>query len=217
MKTVKIFLVDDHQVIRDGLRALLEQNKRYKVVGEASSGREALEKIGTAKPDVVFLDLTMPGMNGMETAQELRSEFSEVKIIILSMHNETEYIAQCLEYDVMGYVVKNDGGKEVVKALESVMQDKKYYSEAVAQAIMEKYRQQKREVIQAKQVAIEITNRERQVMECISKGLTNLRIAEELFISFRTVETHRANLMRKLEARNSVELVNKARAQKLVA
>src|SRR5690349_1210183 len=133
MSVVKIFLVDDHQVIRDGLRVLLEQNENYKVVGEASSGKEALEKIGPAKPDVVFLDLSMPGMNGMETTKELRSELPDVRIIILSMHNELEYIAQCLEYDVMGYVVKNDGGKEVIKALESVMQEKKYYSEAVAQ------------------------------------------------------------------------------------
>jgi DNA-binding NarL/FixJ family response regulator len=217
MKIVKIFLVDDHQVIRDGLRLLLEQNEHYHVVGEASSGREALEKIGLAKPDVVFLDLTMPGISGVETAKELRSEFPEVRVIILSMHNELEYITQCLEYDVMGYVVKNDGGKEVVKALESVMQDKKYYSEAVAQAIMEKYRQQKKETLQARKAIIEVTNRERQVMQYISKGLTNHSIADELFISSRTVETHRANLMRKLEARNSVELVNKAREQNLIS
>jgi two-component system nitrate/nitrite response regulator NarL len=217
MRTVKIFLVDDHQVIRDGLRALLEQNKYYKVVGESSCGKEALEKVRHVKPDVVFLDLTMAGMNGMETAREFKSEFPDIRVVILSMHNDLEYIGQCMDYDVMGYVVKNDGGKEVVKAVESVMQDKKYYSDAVAQAIMEKYRQQKKEIIQTKRDVIEITNRERQVIEYISKGFTNQRIADQLFISFRTVETHRANLMRKLEARNSIELVNKAREQSLVA
>jgi two-component system nitrate/nitrite response regulator NarL len=215
MKTIKIFLADDHQVIRDGLRALLEQNRHYKIVGEASTGREALKKVPSVKPDVIFLDLTMPDMNGMDTAQQLREEFPDIKVVILSMHNESEYIAQCLEYDVMGYVVKNDGGSEVIKALEAVVRGKKYYSEAVAQAIMEKYRQQRVKVSVKKEVT-EITNREQQVMEHISRGYTNHRIADELFISFRTVETHRANLMRKLDAKNSIELVNKAREQNLV-
>lgn len=213
---IRIFLVDDHQVIRDGLAVLLERDKRYKVVGEASSGREALAKVAVAKPDVIFLDLTMPGMSGMDTAKELRAEFPEVRVIILSMHNELEYITQCLEHEVMGYVVKNDGGSEVMRALEAVIQGKKYYSDAVAHAIMEKYRQQRHEVLQAKKEEVEVTNRERQVMAFISKGYTNHRIADELFISFRTVETHRANLMRKLDAKNSIELVNKARELNLV-
>jgi DNA-binding NarL/FixJ family response regulator len=215
-ESIRVFLVDDHQVIRDGLTVLIERDKRYKVVGEAASGREALAKVAIAKPDVVFMDLTMPGMNGMDTAKELRTEFPGMRVIILSMHNELEYITQCLEHDVMGYVVKNDGGSEVMRALESVTQGKKYYSDAVAHAIMEKYRQQRQEVLQVKKDDVEVTNRERQVMEFISKGYTNHRIADELFISFRTVETHRANLMRKLDAKNSVELVNKAREYNLV-
>ncbi len=159
----------------------------------------------------------MLGMNGMDAAKELRTEFPEMRIIILSMHNELEYITQCLEHDVMGYVVKNDGGSEVMRALESVVQGKKYYSDAVAHAIMEKYRLQRQEVLQAKKDDdVEVTNRERQVMTFISKGYTNHRIADELFISFRTVETHRANLMRKLDAKNSIELVNRARELNLV-
>ncbi|MEJ1239269.1 response regulator transcription factor [Chryseolinea sp. T2] len=211
MNPIRIFLADDHMVIRDGLRALLERNGSYAIVGEASNGSEALERVATTTPDVIFLDLSMPGMNGMDTARRLREEFGNVKVVILSMHNELEYIVQCLEHDVMGYVVKNDGGKEVIKALEAVVAGRKYYSDAVAQAIMGKYRQQRAEVLNRKQVVVEITNREKQVMEHLAQGHTNSRIADDLFISIRTVETHRANLMRKLEAKNCVELVNKAR------
>lgn len=216
MNPVKIFLADDHQVIRDGLRALLERNAAYRVVGEASDGNEALAKVATTKPDVIFLDLSMPGMNGMDAARQLREKFEDVKVVILSMHSELEYITQCLEHDVMGYVVKNDGGKEVIKALEAVVEGRKYYSDAVSQTIMEKYRQQRAEVLSKKQVVVEITNRERQVMEHIALGHANSRIADDLFISIRTVETHRANLMRKLDAKNSIELVNKAREQNIV-
>src|SRR5262245_17797854 len=185
MNTIRIFLVDDHQVIRDGLRAMLERNQHYEIVGEASSGNAALANVATAKPDVILLDLTMPGMNGMDTALELRKEFPNIKVIILSMHNELEYIAQCLEHDVAGYVVKNDGGSEIIKAVEAVMREKKYYSGAVAEAIMNKYKQQRMEVSSAKKEVSEITNRERQVMEYISRGYTNHEIADTLFISCR--------------------------------
>lgn len=217
MTDVSILLADDHEVIRDGLKALLEKHKRFRVIGEASNGQEAIDKVGELKPDVLLMDITMPVLNGVQASAEVHKRYPKTKVVILSMHHDVDHITQCLENEVMGYVVKSQGGKEIIAALEMVSDGKKFFSEAVTKAIIEKYTENKNIHTSKKPLRIELTNREREIISFIAQGWTNQRIADSLFISFRTVETHRANLMRKLEAKNSVELVNKAREYNLLS
>lgn len=217
MKKVKIFIADDHEVIRDGIRALLERSEKFDVVGEAGNGEEALNKIAVLKPDIVLMDISMPATDGLTATKHIKDQMPDSNIIILSMHVDAEHISACLSLDVSGYVVKTAGGKEVISAIEAVLAGKKFYSEEVTKVILGKYKelhesvQQKRE-----QQGVELTAREKEVIGYVASGLTNQQIAEKLFLSFRTIETHRANLMRKLEAKNSVDLINKARAKKLI-
>jgi DNA-binding NarL/FixJ family response regulator len=215
MKTVSIILADDHEVVRDGLKAMLARHKEYVVIGEASNGQEALEKVKNLHPAILLMDISMPGVNGMEAARIIAKEHPDVKVIILSMHQDIEHISECLESDVMGFVVKTEGGKELIKALEAVAHGKKFYSDAVTKAVLEKYASQRSPSKQPEQ-SIELTSREKEIIQFIGQGWTNQRIADKLFISFRTVETHRANLMRKLEAKNSIELVNNARKHRII-
>jgi len=211
MSTVKVLLVDDHEVIRDGLKAVLEKDARFTVVSEAPNGQEALDKIPQFNPDIIILDISMPILNGMETAKKINELYPGMKVIMLSMHHESSYITQCMDYNIMGYILKDEGGKEVLKALEAVQSGKKYYSDLTTKVIFEKFTQERSTAVQSKPKNIALTNREFEIMQQIAKGLTNHQIADSLFISFRTVETHRANLMKKLEAKNSIELINKAR------
>jgi two-component system, NarL family, nitrate/nitrite response regulator NarL len=216
MNPIRILLADDHEVIRDGVKALLERDPSFVVVGEASSGVEVIEKVTDLQPEVLLMDVTMPPGNGIDAASEIRQLHPDCKIVMLSMHHDAETITRCLEIDVMGYVVKSQGGKEIVHAIQSVHAGKKFYSEAVTRAIIEKYTEAKNIKVSKKASLNELTNREREIIGYIAQGWTNQKIADALFISFRTVETHRANLMRKLEAKNSIELVNKAREHKLL-
>lgn len=217
MTQVNILIADDHEVIRDGVKALLEKNPGLTVVGEAADGFEAIEKAKVLNPDVILLDISMPRMNGMDAAQEIHAANPKTKIIILSMHVDADHITRCIEMDVMGYVVKTHGGKEIINAIEAVMAGRKFYSDIVTDTILEKYKEQRvLEVTKKAKPAIELTSREKEIITFISEGLTNQKIADKLFLSFRTIETHRANLMRKLDAKNSIELVNKARAHHLI-
>jgi DNA-binding NarL/FixJ family response regulator len=216
MKKTRILLADDHEMIRDGLRAVLEKVKEFEIVAEAANGQELLEKIVPAQPDVVLLDITMPLLNGMETAKELQENFPGIKVIMLTMHDNVEYILKCIEYGVMGYVLKNEGGKEIIRAINDVSEGKKYYSEIVTNAILENYKQEIKRSNKPNKVQLEITHREQEILVYITQGFTNQKIADKLFISFRTVETHRSNLMRKLDVKNSIELVNKARELNLI-
>ena len=211
MKTIRILLADDHEVIRDGLKALLEKNPIFSIVAEASNGLEAFQKAQEILPDIVIMDISMPVMNGMDAAKQLQEKLPDVKVIILSMHNEAAYITQCLENNVSGYILKNEGGREITKAIETIMSGGKYYSEFVTKVIIESFATQKK-VSSSKKAIVELTARENQILSYIAQGYANQKIADSLFISYRTVETHRANLMKKLEAKNSIELLNKARA-----
>lgn len=216
MKRIRIFIADDHEVIRDGVRALLEKSDKYKVVGEASNGDEAFAKIAELKPEIIIMDISMPGTNGIEATRAIREHNKESKIIILSMHTDADHISACLSLDVAGYVVKTHGGKEIIASIEAVHEGKKFYSEEVTQAILGQYRESTRPQPRAELPTAELTAREKEVLTYIAQGLTNQKIADKLFLSFRTIETHRANLMRKLEVKNSIELINKARALKII-
>ena len=209
MSKYKILIADDHAMIRDGVKNLIKQNKDLIVVGEANSGSQTLELYETHNPDLLIIDISMPDMNGMEISRTILSRNPKANIIILSMYDDEDYISRCLEYGVKGYVVKNESGSELEYAIKSVLSGKNYFSRQAQDVIFKKYTQnvtKKKE----RETTIKLTRREIEIIKLIADGLTSQQMADQLFISPRTVETHRANLMKKVGVKNAIELVKKA-------
>jgi len=215
MKKIKILIADDHALIRDGVRSLLSKNKELVVAGEASNGTDAVEMYHTLKPDLMILDISMPDINGMEVAQRILKSDTEAKIIILSMYDDEDYIDQCMEYGVKGYVVKNETGDELDFAVKNVLKGQNYFSSQVQKVIFRKYSSHVSRRKQ-KESDVKLTSREVEIIRLIAEGFTSQQMADKLFISPRTVETHRANLMKKLIAKNAIELVRKAREMQIL-
>lgn len=206
MLKYKILIADDHAMVRDGIKTLLSRNKQYVIVGEAVNGREAIEKYKALKPDLVILDISMPEVNGMEAAKEIITQHPKAKIIILSMYEDEDYISKCIEYGVKGFVIKNETANELDSAIKTVLADENYFSPQVQKIIVKKYTSTTINRDQKEQ-KIKLTSREIEIVKLISTGLTSHQMADKLFISQRTVETHRANLLKKVGANNSIELL----------
>jgi DNA-binding NarL/FixJ family response regulator len=216
MKKFRILIADDHAMIRDGVKALLSKNENFEVVDEAVDGEQAVSKFRSLKPDLLILDISMPNMNGMDTVKIIIKEFPDAKIIILSMFDDDDYIDMCMQYGVKGYVVKNESGDELEYAVKCVLNGQTFFSTQVQKSIFRKYTDN---VVRKKErePEVKLTIREIEIIKLISEGLTSLQMADKLFISPRTVETHRANLMKKLAAKNAIELVKKARQLQIVS
>jgi DNA-binding NarL/FixJ family response regulator len=211
----KILIADDHAMVRDGVKNLIKQNKDYIVVGEAASGKEALDQYESLKPDLLILDISMPDMNGMDVSKEILAHDPSANILILSMYDDEDYISRCLEFGVKGYVVKNEGSSELDYAIKSILQGKNYFSRQAQDVIFKKYSQNVAKKKQREDL-IKLTNREIEIIKLIAEGLTSQEMADKLFISPRTVETHRANLMKKVGVKNAIELVKKAQQLELI-
>ena len=230
---LKILLVDDHFMVRDGIRAILEDEEQYDVVGEATNGKEALELMQELVPDVVICDIRMPGISGIETVQEIKKEGWSVKSIMLSMHDSDEYILQSINAGADGYLLKGASKEEFLKALSVVGRGEKYFSGDVSSILIRKIQGNSKEVEKSteEEVAVlendmsntansamssehnpfDLTKREKQILHLAISGKTNKDIATELNISKRTTEVHRFNLMKKMGVKNVLELSNKAR------
>lgn len=208
MNKWKIIIADDHAMIRNGVRALLSKNKDFVVVSEAGSGSETIEMFNEHKPDLVILDISLGDMSGMEVTEKILSQHPDAKVLILSMYDDEDYISKCIESGVKGYVVKNESGNELEYAVKTVLKGQTYFSHHVQQVIFKNY---STHVSKPKSVEPELkfTTREVEIIKLISEGLTSHEMAEKLFISPRTVETHRANLIKKTGVKNSVELIRK--------
>ena len=211
----KVLIADDHAILRDGIRSLVTRMKKIKIVGEATTGVEAVQKFGELKPDLLILDISMPDKNGMEVAKEILDTSGEANIIILSMHDDEDYINRCLEIGVKGYVVKNESGSELELAIQTVLEGKNYFSSQVQKVIFKKH---SANLTRKKQIdeVVKLTNREIEIIKLIMAGLTSQEMADKLFISPRTVETHRANLLKKLDVKNAMEMVMKVQEKKLL-
>jgi DNA-binding NarL/FixJ family response regulator len=205
----KILIADDHAMVRDGVKNLIQQNKDLTVIGEARSGNETLELFDKLKPDLLIMDISMPDMNGMEVSRTILAKNPDANIVILSMYDDEDYISRCLEYGVKGYVVKNESGSELDYAIKSVLQGKNYFSRQAQDVIFKKYSQNVTRK-KPREEEISLTKREVEIVRLIADGLTSQQMADRLFISPRTVETHRANLMKKMNVKNAIELVKKA-------
>lgn len=200
--SVNILLVDDHTIVTDGLKALLDGDPAYVVKGEAANGQIAIDMLRILKIDLVLMDIDMPVLNGIEATKIIKKEMPEKKIIMLTMHDEKAMIKMMLDIGADGYLLKNSGKAEIVKAVNNVMNGEKYYSEEVTSVLLEK-----RDSREENGILSELTEREIQIIKLIAEGLSNKEIGEQLFISHRTVDTHRTNLMNKLDLHNVAGIV----------
>ncbi len=214
MERIKIVIIDDHQVLIDGIKSILSTVDHIMVTGEAVDGNAGLMAVNEKQPDVVLLDINMPDMDGIETCQLIVADHPSVKIIALTMHDDYSYIQKMMDKGAHGYLLKNSGKDEIVLAIEQVYQGRHYYSTQVTRTLIDGMRDEA--LKPAVKEKIKLTRREKQVLALIVEGLTSPEIADRLYIGVSTAETHRKNLLRKLDVGNSAALVRVAIDQKLI-
>jgi len=195
-KKIRLLLVDDHPIVLDGIKSHLCAQPEFEIVGEASNGVDALQKSRTLVPDVVVMDITMPHMNGLEATSMLRKQAPHAKILILTMHNSKEYIAQMIRAGARGYLLKDGSPAELVRAIKAVHAGEVFFAPSVSRVIVDQLVDGGGRVVEPVQ---SLTDREREVLSLIAEGLLNKQIADKLGIGVRTIETHRERIMRKLD------------------
>jgi RNA polymerase sigma factor (sigma-70 family) len=204
-KKLNIVLADDHTILREGLRALLTVDSNFQIVAEARDGREAVRFVEKLGPDLLLMDLSMPRMSGMDAIREIKKRQPQTKIIALTVHKTEEYLLTTLQAGADGYVLKDATHDELIMAIKNVMGGKSYLSPGVSEKIIEGYLEGK-ESTRSLSSWESLSQREREVLKLIAEGYKNKEIAEELCISLKTVEKHRANLMKKLDLHNAAAL-----------
>jgi DNA-binding NarL/FixJ family response regulator len=198
-------LVDDHPIVRQGLRNLLESIPEFRVVGEAGDGLQALEMVEKVQPQVLVIDVMMPGLTGIEVTQRVKRQWPATKVIILSMQNNEAYVVSALKSGASGYILKDTGPEELVDAIRTVVKGERYLSKQLSERLINAY------VSKVDEAEVDpydtLTNREKEILHLVAEGYTNNEIAERLFISPRTAELHRSNVINKLGLKNQVDLV----------
>ena len=212
---IKIVLAEDHTILREGLRALLSSDPKFEIIGEAEDGREAVRCVEKLGPDLILMDLSMPRMSGMEAIREIKKRYPQSKVIALTVHKTEEYLHTTLQAGADGYVLKDATHNELVMAIKSVMQGKPYLSPGVSEKVIEGYLEGKG-TLKPDSPWKSLSQREREVLKLIAEGYKNKEIAEDLCISLKTVEKHRANLMKKLDLHNAAALTVYAMGKGLV-
>jgi len=197
----RIFIAEDHTIVREGLRSLVSCNPEFEVVGEAEDGREAIRGVEQCKPDLILMDLSMPRMNGLEAIRDIRRVSPVTKILILTIHKTEEYILPVLKAGAHGYVLKNDTQAELMAAIQNVLKGKSYLSPSISEKVIEGYVEGKK-TIKTTSSWDTLTQREREILKLIAEGYKSKEIADSLCISVKTVIKHRSNLMEKLDLHN---------------
>lgn len=219
MSKIHLLLVDDHSVVRSGLRMLLENEQDIEIVGEASGGQEAIELVQKLQPDLVLMDVQMSDLNGIEATKEIKRLSPKTAVLTLTMYENEQYLLEMLKAGASGYVPKRAAPDELVEAIRTVHQGNVFLYPTVANLLVQNYLDTQNgvgvEVIEKDLDSL--TSREREVLVCIAKGLTNPEIAEKLFISVKTVDRHRENIMQKLNVHNRIELVKFAIKNELIS
>jgi DNA-binding NarL/FixJ family response regulator len=213
---IRILLADDHAVMRHGLKLLLEQQEDFRVVGEAGDGREALQLAECLEPDVAVLDITMPHLNGVEAARQIRAKLPGTAVVILSMHADETYVLRALKAGARGYLLKESPEADFLKAIRSVTEGKAFFSPLVSRLLVEDYVRQ----LRAKDVEDSyelLSDREREILQLLAEGNTNKEVAHMLHLSPYTVETHRSNILEKLNIHSVAELILYAVRKGLIA
>jgi two-component system response regulator NreC len=206
--TISILLADDHHVVRQGLRALLEAEPDFHVLGEAADGLEAVQLVERLQPDVLVVDVMMGGLGGLEAARQVRERFARTQVVVLSMHSNEAYVLQALRNGALGYVLKDSNAGDLLKAVREVSAGRRYLSPPLSDYIIDAYVNKSQET--ELDIYETLTNREREVLHLAAEGRTNADIASRLSISPRTVEIHRMNMMRKLGLHTEHELIRYA-------
>lgn len=216
MEEINVFVVDDHQIFLDGIVSLLDDEPNIKIVGTAHNGKEAIDRIKSIKVDVVLMDINMPEMDGIEATKQLKKTNPNIKILMLTMHSEARFIKECLEIGAKGYVMKNISKDDLLKAIETVNQDKSYLDQDSQEKLISAISNADEDDRNYDELAAQITQREMEILQLIALGLTSQDIANKLFISKNTVETHRKNMLAKLNVNNTAALLKIAYKKGLV-
>lgn len=205
---IKIFLADDHHVFRDGIRILLESEPPFEVISEAATGLEVLEQLKSKFPDILLLDIDMPEINGLELMKYLSAQYPKVPVLVLSTHDDEQFIIHMMKNGAKGYILKSCRKDELILAIKTVYAGGSYFGKEVSDKLI--YSAERKEQSLKKTAKIPLTQREVEVLKLVAQGLTNQEIGQRLFISHRTVDTHRRNMMVKLDLHNAVALTHYA-------
>lgn len=210
MNPMRILIADDHEIVRRGLRNLLETQPQWEVAGEAITGREAVEEARRLSPDLVIMDISMPEMNGLEATRQICKLAPETQVLILSIHENEQLVHEVLEAGARGYVLKSDAGRDLIAAVESLCQRKPFFTPKVSEMVLEGYLKGGSVHDSHKSPQNRLTAREREIVQLLGEGQTNKEVAERLNISVKTVETHRSHIMEKLNMHSLGDLIRYA-------
>jgi DNA-binding NarL/FixJ family response regulator len=210
MPPLRILVADDHDVVRQGLRSLLESRAGWDVCGEASDGREAVEMCVQLKPEIVIMDIAMPAMTGLEATRQILKASPKTQVIVLTMHESEELLREVLDAGARGYVLKTDKGRELISAVDAVCNHNTFFTSRVAEMVLHGYLETRNGALKPMNRAQSLTPREKEVLHLVADGKSNKEVAAGLSISVKTAEAHRINIMRKLNAQSVVDLVKYA-------
>jgi DNA-binding NarL/FixJ family response regulator len=217
MKTIQILIADDHELVRKGLRAVLENQPGWKVCGEAVNGRQAVELAGQLGPDVIVLDVTMPELNGLEATRQIRKAIPNAEVLILTMHESEQLVSEVLAAGAHGYILKADTSRLLVSAIESLAQHKPFFTGKVSEVVLSGYLNSGEATNSAAGPLEQLTAREREIVQLLTEGKTNKEVAVALGVSVKTVDAHRANVMHKLHLHSVTDLVRYAIRNQIIA
>jgi DNA-binding NarL/FixJ family response regulator len=219
MAPFRILLADDHEVVRAGLRALLEEQSGWEVVAEAVDGREAVDKASKLKPDVVVIDIAMPSLNGLEAVRQIVKSVPNTKVLVLTMYDSDPLIQQVLQAGARGYLLKSDAGRDLVSAIDALRRNKTFFTPKVSQMVLEGYldKSPKEKEAEDEPESLRLTSRQREIVQLLAEGKSSKEVAAVLGLSVKTAETHRANIMRKLDCHSVTELVRYAIRNHIIA
>ncbi|MBY0424374.1 MAG: response regulator transcription factor [Cytophagales bacterium] len=212
MGKISVIIADDHRLIRDGIKLLLKENEEIELIAEAEDGMELIQKVDELKPDVILLDGSMPKMDGLTAMSKILEKHPETGIIMLSMHEDPDFVQKCSEAGALSYLLKNVGRDELISTIKKVAWGEKTFNPIVNELLI----QGQLEARKRKSETIKISKREKEVMDCLAKGMSTKQMADTLFLSSRTVESHRLRLLKKFGAQNATELLRTAVEKRII-
>jgi len=208
MEKIRLILVDDHQLVRTGIANLLSGEPSFEIIGEAADAKELFELLKQSQPDIAILDIALPGISGIEITKKLHNEFPGIRILILSMHTSEEFIFNAINSGARGYLPKNTSRKELIEAIYAINRGEEYFAESISNVILKSYiKKAKSDLQEDENNENLLSKREIEVLRLFAEGMTNQEIADKLFISIRTVESHKNHIMARLELKTTVDLV----------
>ena len=217
MSKIRIFLVDDHQLVRDGIKALLITADDLTILGEASSGKECFEKIALEPPDILILDISLPDTNGIEITKRISAEYPKTQVLILSMYTNEDFVFNSVKAGARGYLPKNTSREELLNAIHAIYEGEEFFADSISRIILKSYVRKAREFdLTPQQGTILLSAREIEILKLFAEGFINKEIGDKLDISIRTVETHKNHIMKKLQLKSTVELIKYAIRNNLV-